>query len=369
VEIAILGGVRTPFGALGGALSGAPAERLGGVALAASLQRAKLERARLREVWLGSVFDSGRGPNPARALLLEGEGDTDVWGLTVRAGGASGLEALARAATGLGANEAAAIVGADSASRAPYLLPEARGGSRLGSGRLVDGAARDAWVLSDEDIPATGHAIAASKLLGVDRAKLDELRARSVERAKASPRDEVAPTPIPSMKGGDQDVGDDDLAGARPAPPNDLAYAAPLSDGAAAVVVAGLGLARELGVPAARLVAVERVSLEPGAAATAPAKALAKLLASQGRSARDLRAVEVDESLTAAPFAARKELEIAEERLNARGGAHAYGHAGGACGLAALVRLLAELERAGGGQGAVAYGAAGGAAIALVVER
>src|SRR5262245_48341802 len=132
MDVAILGSARTPFGALGGALKDAGVERLSAVALAAALERAKVAREQLDEVLLGSGLSAGRGPSPARTLLFEGEHDTSPYAASVRAGGASGLEALARAAAGLAPGRAAAAIGADSASRAPFLLPEARQGSRLG---------------------------------------------------------------------------------------------------------------------------------------------------------------------------------------------------------------------------------------------
>jgi acetyl-CoA acetyltransferase len=175
---------------------------------------------------------------------------------------------------------------------------------------------------------------------------------------------------VPDAKGGEAPCDRDDLPGQRELSKGDEVYAAPLADGAAAVVFATLEHARSLGREgSARLVGIARTSVESRHAPIAPAAALARLLAVAGRKARDLRAVEVDESLFVGAEAARRELDLLEEQLNPRGGAHAYGHSGGACGLRAFVALLAQLESRGGGLGAVAYGTGGGGAIALLVER
>jgi acetyl-CoA acetyltransferase len=135
-------------------------------------------------------------------------------------------------------------------------------------------------------------------------------------------------------------------------------------------VIASADRARALGKQdAARILAIVRVSVESRKAPLAPAAALAALLARAGRKPRDLRVVEVDESLYVGAEAARRELDLLDEQLNPRGGAHAYGHPGGACGLRALVALLAQLEHRQGGLGAISYGTGGGGAIALLVER
>lgn len=374
-KVAILGFARTPIGAQGGTLREVHPEKLGTAALTGAVQRAGLPEGALQRIGLGSLFDAGHGPNPARALILEAGFEEAAaplpTGFSVRAGGGSALEALALLASELEGEAAAAAVGVDSASLAPYLLPEARHGSRLGHGRMLDAALRDAWVVSDEDLPLPALAAICMQPLELDRARFIEVRKRSLERARAAAgKGAVVPVGVPDQKGGETPCEKDDLPGERELSRGDEVYAAPLADGAAAVVLSTLERARALGREScARLVGLARASVESQKAPIAPAAALARLLAAAGRKARDLRAVEVDESLFVGAEAARRELDLLDDQLNPRGGAHAYGHPGGACGIRALVALLAQLESRGGGLGAVAYGTGGGGAIALLVER
>jgi acetyl-CoA C-acetyltransferase len=373
-KVAILGHARTPFGAQGGALREALPEKLATAALTGAVERGKVPQAALKRIGLGTLLDAGRGPNPARALILEAGFEeapsTLPTGFSVRAGGGSGLEALALLAAEIEGDEVAAAIGADSASLAPYLLPEARVGSRLGHGRMLDSAQRDAWVASDEELPLPALAAILMQPLELDRARFLDVRKRSLERARAAAgKGEIVAVSVPGPKG-DEPHEKDDLPGAQEPSRGDEVYAAPLADGAAAVVIATLEQAAALKrEDAPTLVAIARVAVESRKAPVAPAAALASLLARNGRKPRDLRAVEVDESLFVGAEAARRELDLLDDQLNPRGGAHAYGHAAGACGLRALVALLAQLESRGGGLGAVAYGTGGGEALALLVER
>ncbi|MBI3723072.1 hypothetical protein HY251_03830 [bacterium] len=371
---AILGFARTPFGAQNGSLRELPPEKLGSTALCAAGQRAGVDGAAIERVVLGTVLDAGRGPNPGRVVVLEAGFTEFAAGppaLAVRAGGGAGLEALAIAASELEGDRAVAALGADSASQAPYLLPEARAGSRLGAGRLLDGAAKDAWDSSDEELPLPALAAIALQSLEVSRAQFLEARALSVARARAAAgKGEIAPVAVHSPSGAEVALEADDLPGAKDASPGDEAYAARLADGAAALVISTPERARALGrADAPRLLAVARAAVETRKAPLAPVAALRALLVKTGRKVADLRVVEVDESLFVAPLVARRELSLDLERLNPRGGAHAYGHAGGACGLRALVAALAELDSRGGGLAAVAYGTGVGGGIAVLVER
>jgi acetyl-CoA C-acetyltransferase len=380
-EIAILGFARTPFAPQNGGLREVLPERLGAAALVGAFERSGVEgaparmrsgRLSLERLVTGSVLGAGRGPNPGRALALEAgweEWDAGPYALSVRAGGASGLEALAVAASSLDGDACAAAVGVDSASLAPYLMPEARHGSRLGHARLLDGALKDTWDTSDEVLPLPALAAVLLQPLGLDRAKFLETRRRSVERARAAAGKGELVHVGATSEGKERTVESDELAGERPVSPGDEAYAASLADGAAAVVIATVERARTLErKEAPRVLAWARATVESRKAPIAPVLALGRLLRENGKHARELAVIEVDESLYVAPETARRELEIPEERLNPRGGAHAYGHAGGACGLRALVAALAELEAKGGGLGAVAYGAGGGAGVALLVK-
>jgi acetyl-CoA C-acetyltransferase len=372
--IAILGYARTPIGALNGTLREAHPDKLATAALTGAVQKAGLQPSLLGRIGLGTLLDAGRGPNPARALILEAgfeETSNELPnGFSLNAGGGAALEVLSLLGAELEGDAVAAAVGVDSASLAPYLLPEARHGSRLGHGRMLDSAGRDAWVVSEEELPLPALAAVCMQPLELDRARFVEYRKRSLERARAAAgTGEIAPVSVPGPKG-DEPCTKDDLPGSHELSKGDEVYAAPLADGAAAVVLATTERARALGRgDAARVVAVARKSVESRKAPLAPAAALAVLLARSGRKPRDLRAVEVDESLYVGAEAARRELDLLDDQLNPRGGAHAYGHPAGACGIRALVSLLAHLEQRGGGLGAVAYGTGGGGAIAMLVER
>jgi acetyl-CoA C-acetyltransferase len=373
-QIAILGYARTPIGAQNGALREVLPDKLATAALTGATERSGLEPSALARIGVGTLLDAGRGPNPARALILEAgfeeRPEAPPTGFAVSAGGGSALEALALLAGELEGDGAAAAVGVDSASLAPYLLPEARHGSRLGHGRVLDSALRDAWVVSDEELPLPALAAVAMQPLELDRARFIEVRRRSLERARAAAgKGEIVTVSVPDAKGGEAEFTADELPGSRDLSKGDEVYAAPLADGAAAVVLTTLERARSMKrADAPRVVTVVRASVESRHAPLAPAAALSALLVKTGRKARDLAAIEVDESLFVGAEAARRELGLGDEQLNPRGGAHAYGHPAGACGIRALVALLAQLEGRGG-LGAIAYGTGGGGAIALLVER
>jgi acetyl-CoA C-acetyltransferase len=376
--VAILGFARTPFGAQFGTLREVTPDKLGSAVFVAAVERSGVPHGSLARVVLGTLLDAGRGPNPARALIMEagfgideGSGDGPT-GVSLRAGGGSGLEALAFAAAELEGEQSAVAIGLDSSSLAPYLMPEARGGSKLGHGRLIDSALRDTWAHSDEELPLPALAAVAMQRHELERSHFLETRRISVERAKkAAGKGEIAPIGVP-LAGGQEEkaIASDDLPGEKAPSPGDEAYAASLADGAAAVLAVPVDFARSLGKKdAPRLVAIARCSVESRRAPLAPAAALAALFKKTGKGPGDFSVIEVDESLFIAPEIARREHALTQEQLNPRGGAHAYGHAGGACGLRALVAALAELEARGGGRAAIAYGTGGGGAMALLVER
>lgn len=373
---AILGFARTPFAPINGALREVAPEKLGTAALVAASQRSGAQPASIARVFVGSVLTAGRGPNPARTLAVEAgweEWDVGPYGLSIRAGGASGLEALAlagQAARDEEGDATAAAVGLDSSTLAPYLMPEARHGSRLGHARLLDAAHKDAWDFSTDELPLPAQAAVILQPLGLGRPQFVEARNRSVARARAAAGKGELTSIGATEDGKERTLDTDELAGERPLTPGDEAYAAFLADGAAAAIVASAATAKSLGrQDAPRILAWARACVEGHHAPKAPVAALAKLLRATNRRPSDLKVVEVDESLYVAPEIARRELEVPDEHLNPRGGAHAYGHAGGACGIRALVAGLAELEARGGGLMALSYGAGGGAAVALLIER
>ena len=332
-DVAILGFARTPVAPINGGLREVAPERLGTVALVAAAQRSGAKPESIARVVVGTVLDAGRGPNPGRTLCLEAGWDEwsgGPYAFAVRAGGASGLEALALAAEGLwakgvAADSTAAAVGLDSASLTPYLMPEARHGSRLGHARLLDGAHKDAWDWSPDELPLPAQAAVILQPMGLGRPHFVEARKRSVERARAAAgKGEIAPVQA-TEAGVEKTLETDELAGEKPLSPGDEAYAANLADGAAAVIVARRETAKTLGRESApRILAWARATVEGHHAPKAPVAALARLLETTGRNVRDLRVLEVDETLYVAPELVLKQLEAPADRLNPRGGAHAY---------------------------------------------
>jgi acetyl-CoA C-acetyltransferase len=386
---AIVAGARTPFGKLGGALAPLTATALGAVALRAALARARVEAAAVDEVVLGMVLQAGAGQIPSRQATMAAGMPVSTVSETVNKVCASGLWAVAVGDALIRTGQARTVVagGMESMSNAPYLVPKARFGYRMGDGVLVDAMQYDGlWSTFDRcTMGAQGDRLAAEA--GIGRADQDRWALRSHVRALRAidagrMAEEIAPVTVPG-RGGAVEVTTDEaprrdtslerLAALRPAfdPAGTItAGNAPgVNDGACALVLMDEGEARAQGREVlARIVARGAASDEPHRLGAVPAAAGLAALARAGRRAEDLRLLEINEAFAAVALQSISLLGVSEEIVNVNGGAIALGHPIGASGARILLTLVLELRRVGGGLGLAAICSGGGQGEALLVE-
>jgi acetyl-CoA C-acetyltransferase len=331
------------------------------------------------------------GQNPARQAALRGGLSPSVAAVTVNKVCGSGLKAVMMAAQAvkLGDSEMVVAGGMESMSNAPYLIPKAREGYRLGNGELVDSMINDGLWCAFENyhMGCTGELVADEYSVG--RSEQDEFAANSHRKAAAAIKagrfkDEIVAVEIPQKKGPalvfdtDETVREDStpevLGKLKPAFKKEgtvTAGNAPgVNDGASAVVVTSLRRAQELGVePMARIVAQAVSGVEPKYVMMAPVEAVRKLFKKTGWSASEVDLVELNEAFSVAALAVTRELGLDPERVNVNGGAVALGHAIGQSGSRLLTTILYELKRRNAHRGVVALCLGGGNAVAMAVER
>jgi acetyl-CoA C-acetyltransferase len=390
-EAVIISGARTPVGKFQGSLSPFSAPELGSIAIRAAIERAGLDAAQIEEVIMGCVIQAGLGQNPARQAALKAGCDNTVGALTINKVCGSGLKAVGLGAQQVMLGEAEIVVGGgmESMTNAPYLLPKARQGYRLGHGTLVDSMIQDGlWcAIDDWHMGNTGEHIADK--FGITREEQDEYAYNSHRKASEAIEagrfdEEIVPVEIPQRKGDpvlftkDESVRADTsvevLAKLKPAFKKDgsvTAGNAPgTNDGAAAVVVTSADRAKTLGVePFGRIVGQATSGTDPKLVMMAPVEAVRKLLAKTGWQRGDVDLVELNEAFSVQAIAVARELELDMERINVNGGAVALGHPIGASGSRVLVTLLYEMRRRAARRGIAALCLGGGNAVALAVER
>src|SRR6266478_1976344 len=372
-ETVIISAVRTPIGKFQGALKPMTATQLGAIVVKAAVERAGLKPEQVDEVIMGNVVSAGLGQNPARQAALRGGLLPDVAAMTINKVCGSGLKAVALAAQAVQVGDSDIVVagGMESMSNAPYLLPNAREGYRLGNGTIVDSMIHDGlWdAYENYHMGNTGENVAEK--YRVSRERQDEFALSSHRKAVAAIkagkfRDEILPVPIPQRKG-DPVVFDTDesprpdasieaLRALKPAFKKDgtvTAGNAPgVNDGAAAVVVTSAERAAALGK-------------KP----MAPVKAVRKLVSKIGWNLAAVDLFELNEAFSVQAVAVMEQLELNPEKVNVNGGAVALGHPIGASGARILVTLLYELQRRNLKRGIAALCLGGGNAVALAVER
>ena len=388
----ILSAVRTPVGKFQGGLASFSAPELGAKVVAEAARRAGLEAKQIDEAILGNVIQAGLGQNPARQAALKGGCDPRVAALTINKVCGSGLKAVALAAQAvqLGESEVVAAGGMESMTNAPYLLPQARSGYRLGDGKLIDSMIHDGLWDSYEDfhMGMTGELVAEK--YGITREEQDRFAVESHQKAIRARKScffeaQVLPVEIPQKKGDlvvikydespREDTSIEALAKLRPAFKKDgtvTAGNAPgTNDGAAALIVTSERNAQRLGKqPMARIVAQAVSGVEPKWVMMAPVEAVEKLLAKTGWDRdKDVDLIELNEAFAVAAIAVTRQLKLNPEKVNVNGGAVAIGHPIGASGARILVTLLYELQRRNLKRGIAALCLGGGNAVALAVER
>ena len=387
----IVSAVRIPTGRFLGGLKDFTAPQLGALVVREAVSRAGLSPADVDECILGNVVSAGMGQHPARQAALAAGLPADVPSLNVNMVCGSGLRAVMLAAQGIAAGDRDIVVagGMESMSQAPYLLPRAREGFRMGHAQVVDSMIHDGlWCACDNwHMGMTGEAVA--QRYGVSREAQDAYAVRSHQKAAQATRDgafaaEILPVTIPQTKGDaividrDESVREDTsveaLGRLKPAfDPQGTVTAgnAPgVNDGAAALIVAGADVAASRGLPVrARIVAQATSGLEPKWVMMTPVPAIRTLLAKTGWSLDDVDLFEINEAFAVQAVAVTGELGIPESKVNVHGGAVALGHPIGASGARVLTTLLHALERHALRRGVAALCLGGGNGVALAIER
>jgi len=389
-EIFLAGACRTPIGKFQGGLSSFRAPELGAIAVREALARAGVKPEHVDEVILGNVLQAGLGQNPARqAARFAGVPDS-VPPFTVNMVCGSGLKSVMLAAQAIRAGDAQLIVagGMESMSQAPYLMPAARTGARLGDAKLVDAMIHDGlWdVYSNQHMGLTGELVA--KEYQVDRAAQDAFAAESHARAAAAQAAgrfdaEIVPVEVKGRKGdvtvvsADEGIRADATAASlgklRAAFQKDgsvtAGNASQISDGAAAVVVASAEAVKRLGLtPLARVTGYAAGGMAPEWVMMAPKVAVENWEKKTGLKRADMDLYEVNEAFASGACALQKTLGLDSAKLNVNGGAVALGHPIGASGCRILVTLLHALQQRGGKRGLATLCLGGGNAVALSVE-
>lgn len=388
----IVASARTAVGKFGGSLRDVPAVALGSRAIEAALQRAGVSGDLVDYVIMGQVLQAGTGQITARQAAMAAGIPPSTPALTVNKVCLSGLTAIALADQLIRAGEVSVVVagGMESMDGAPYLLPQARWGHRLGDGAVVDSMQRDGLVDAFSHKTMGAQSDDVNQELGISRSEQDAWAARSHARAGAATDEgrfagEIAPIEVPQRKGPpktfDRDEGiradatAESLAALRPAFVENgtitAGNAAQISDGGAAVVVMSKERAGELGLhPVAEIVAHGMSAGEPPYLHTVPALAVQAALKKAGLAPVDLDLVEINEAFAAVALHSTRMLfgsdRSAEDRVNVNGGGVALGHPIGCTGARITVTLLHELNRRGGGVGAAALCGGGGQGDALI---
>ncbi len=388
-ETVILGAARTPFGKLGGALASFDATDLGGQAIAGALERANVEPDQVEKVVMGQVLQAGQGQIPSRQAQIKGGIPKDVPSETVNKVCASGIRSVAilDQAVRAGDLETGVAGGMESMSSAPYLLPEARFGYRMGDAKALDSMVHDGL-----QNPFTGkhmmqEASEVASELELARPDMDKWALRSHQLAVQATDEgrlpeEILPVTVKSKKG--DTVVEIDEAPRRETSLEALAKLPPqfvkdgshtagnapgVNDGAGALVVASDKWAKEQGRQViARIIATAEVADDFAYLARTPANASFKALEKAGLKPEDIDLWEINEAFASVAINSVRMLGIDEDRVNVNGGAIALGHPIGASGARILTTLIYELRRRGGGRGIAAICSGGGQGDAVIVE-
>ena len=390
-DVVIIAGARTPFARINGNLAAQTAVELGTVAIRGALEKAGVSPDDIDAVIMGQVLQAGAGQNPAKQSAVAAGIPWRVPATTVNKVCLSGLVAIADAARLIRLGEASVVVagGQESMTNAPHLLPGSRAGHVYGSVELIDHAAYDGLTDAFDHDSMGASTERFNARYGLGRPEQDEIAAGSHVRAGQAQADglfddEIVPVEIPQRKGdpvviaADQGVRPDStvevLGRLRPAFSADGAITAgnssPLSDGAAAVVVASREWAESRGLPWLVLVGASgQVAGPDNSLHSQPSNAIAAALEKEGGSAADLDLVEINEAFAAVSLQSMRDLDLSADVVNIHGGAIALGHPIGASGARLALHAALELSRRGGGRAAVALCGGGGQGEALLLSR
>jgi acetyl-CoA C-acetyltransferase len=387
--IVIVGAARTPMGAFQGDFSSLSASELGAVAIRAAVERAGVPADQVQDVLFGNCLMAGQGQAPARQAAIKAGIPVSAGAVTMSKMCGSAMQAVIYAHDSIlaGTNDVVVAGGMESMTNAPYLIPKARGGYRIGHAMMYDHMMLDGL----EDAYEKGRSMGtfAEECVAqyqFSRADQDAFAIDSVKRAQAATADgsfqwEIAPVTVTGRNGDtviDKDEGPlkarlDKIGALKPAFKKDgtitAASSSSINDGAAALVIMRESTAKKLGcTPLARIVAHTRHSQEPDKFTTAPVGAIAKLYAKTGWNTKEVDLFEVNEAFAAVAMAAMAEHKIPHDKINIHGGACALGHPIGASGARIIVTLLGALKKTGGKRGVAALCIGGGEATAMAIE-
>ena len=389
-ESVIVAGARTPIGKFLGAFSSMSATDLGGVAIAEAVKRAAVDPASVDYVIMGHVLQGGQGQITSRQAAVKGGIGMDIPALTVNKVCLSGLNAIALADQLIRAGEVETVVagGMESMSGAPYAIPKARQGARMGNAEMVDLMIHDGLWCAFDHCHMGESTDAVNAALGIGRTEQDEWSARSHERAAEATKagrlgDEIVPVDAPGRKGEGNRVETDE--GIRPGMTAEsigkmraaftkegtitAANASQISDGAAAVIVTTRERAEREGLTILATIAGHGMVAGPDPSLPAqPSNAIAKAASKLGVDPASFDLYEINEAFAAVALWSTKQLGVSEDKVNVNGGAVALGHPIGASGARLVLSLAMELRRRGGGTGAAALCGGGGQGDALVIQ-
>lgn len=390
-EIYIIDAARTAIGNFGGTLASVSPAQMGATVVKALLERNKLEGQQVDEVIMGSVLQAGHGQNVARQIAMEAGIPKEKTAMTINMVCGSGLRTVAMAAQAIKAGDAELIIagGAENMSQAPYLLPNARNGYRMGNGTVVDSMVADGLtdVFNNYHMGITAENLANK--YNLKREEQDAFAAQSQNKAEQAITtnrfaDEIVPVEIPQRKKDPiifaQDefvrfgVTADSLAKLRPAFTKEgtvtAANASGINDGAAAVIVASKEAVEKFGLkPMAKIASYAWHGTEPSIMGIGPVEAVRKALGKAGWKQDELELIEANEAFAAQSLAVMRELELNPEITNVNGGAIALGHPIGASGTRILTTLLHEMKKREVSKGLATLCIGGGMGIAMCVER
>src|SRR5246127_1585266 len=392
-EVVIIAGCRTPVGKFQGSLSDLSATQLGAIVVREAVNRAGVDPAQVDECIMGNVVSAGLGQNPARQAAIFGGLPPEVSAMTINKVCGSGLKAVGLGAQAIqtGNNSVVVAGGMESMTNAPYLLPQARKGYRLGNAQIIDAMVYDGlWdVYNDYHMGITGENVAEK--YGITREEQDQFAVSSHQKAISAIKEcrfksQIVPVETPAKKKGAppvifdkdesprEDTTVETLRALKPAFKKDgtvTAGNAPgVNDGAAAVVLASAVTAKELGAkPMVRIVAQATSGVEPKWVMMAPVSAVRKLWEKTGWKNEDVDLYELNEAFSVQALGVMRELGLDPDKVNVNGGAVALGHPIGASGARILVTLIYEMLRRDLHRGVAALCLGGGNAVAMAVER
>jgi acetyl-CoA C-acetyltransferase len=392
-EVVIISGCRTPVGKFQGSLSDLPATQLGAIVVREAVRRAGVEPASVDECIMGNVISAGLGQNPARQAAIFGGLTPEVSAMTINKVCGSGLKAVALAGQAIQTGNSTLVVagGMESMTNAPYLLPQARKGYRLGDAQIIDSMVRDGlWdIYNDYHMGITGENVAEK--YAITREEQDGFAVNSHRKAIAAIKEcrfksQIVPVELPAKKKGaspvifdrDESPREDTtieiLRSLKPAFKKDgtvTAGNAPgVNDGAAALVVASAAKAKELGAkPMVRIVAQATSGVDPKWVMMAPVGAVRKIWEKTGWKSDEVDLYELHEAFSVQALGVIRELGLNPDKVNVNGGAVAIGHPIGASGARVLVTLIYEMIRRDVHRGIAALCLGGGNAVAMAVER